>query len=573
MTPEYDVIIIGAGINGAAIAAAVAARGYRTLVLEQGDFASGTTSASTKLIHGGLRYLATGDAALVHESLQSRERLLRKRPHLVQPLGFLLPVYRGDPRPAAVVRAGLLLYDLLSPRKVTPWHRSFTTRQLQRIEPAISTDNLTGAYRFYDAQVEMPERLTLEYLAEARSSGADLRNYAAVDYIIVDRQRARGVDFHDVLTGKRSSAAARLVINAAGPWVDAVLEATGRSLQTRIGGTRGSHLVLDLQRRGPRHAVLISAKSDGRPIFVVPWLDHHILGATDIHDDGDPAAARIQPWEVDYLIAEAARALPRHRHRAPQRPLRLLRHPPTPTRRRRRLPRSHHPAAPSSSTTAPKASSASSPSSAANSPPPVDSHAKSPSKCAAPSDAPAHAVSARSPPNPTHAPPSSPPTPSSTSATPTAHAPPTSPPTPPPTPNSPNPSPPHHRDIGAQVAFAVDHEGARTVADILLSAAPPSASPTTSAAAPPPPPPPSCSTASNGPTNTANKPSATTSPNSTAASPSSTNKPAPPNKQPTPPPTTATAPNKFRHPRVSGNPHRTPPSPSSPPSTPPTQTT
>ena len=310
MTPEYDVIIIGAGINGAAIAAAVAARGYRTLVLEQGDFASGTTSASTKLIHGGLRYLATGDAALVHESLQSRERLLRKRPHLVQPLGFLLPVYRGDPRPAAVVRAGLLLYDLLSPRKVTPWHRSFSTRQLQRIEPAISTDNLTGAYRFYDAQVEMPERLTLEYLAEARSSGADLRNYAAVDYIIVDRQRARGVDFHDVLTGKRSSAAARLVINAAGPWVDAVLEATGRSLQTRIGGTRGSHLVLDLQRRGPRHAVLISAKSDGRPIFVVPWLDHHILGATDIHDDGDPAAARIQPWEVDYLIAEAARALP-----------------------------------------------------------------------------------------------------------------------------------------------------------------------------------------------------------------------------------------------------------------------
>ncbi len=310
MTPEYDVIIIGGGINGAAIAAAVAARGYRTLVLEQGDFASGTTAASTKLIHGGLRYLATGDAALVHESLQSRERLLRERPHLVQPLGFLLPVYRGDPRPAALVRTGLLLYDLLSPRKVTPWHRSFSTRQLQRLEPAISTEQLSAAYRFYDAQVEMPERLTLEYLAEARSSGADLRNYAAVDYIIVDRGRARGVDFHDVLSGRRSTAAARLVINAAGPWVDAVLEATGRTLEARIGGTRGSHLVLDLQRRGPRHAVLLSARSDGRPVFVVPWLGHHIVGATDIHDHGDPASVRTQPWEIDYLIAEASRALP-----------------------------------------------------------------------------------------------------------------------------------------------------------------------------------------------------------------------------------------------------------------------
>lgn len=310
MTPEYDVIIIGGGINGAAISAAVAARGYRTLVLEQGDFASGTTSASTKLIHGGLRYLETGDAALVHESLQSRERLLRERPHLVQPLGFLLPVYRGDPRPASVVRAGLLLYDLLSPRKVTPWHRSYSERQLQRLEPAISSEGLVAAYRYFDAQVEMPERLALEYLDEARRSGADLRNYSAVDYMIVDRQQARGVDFHDVLSGRRSTAAARLVINAAGPWVDAVLESTGKPLSPRIGGTRGSHLVVDLEGRGPHHALLLSARSDGRPVFVVPWLGHHIIGTTDVHDQGDPGSVRTQPWEVDYLIAEAARALP-----------------------------------------------------------------------------------------------------------------------------------------------------------------------------------------------------------------------------------------------------------------------
>ncbi len=309
-TPDYDVIIIGGGINGAAAASSVAARGYRTLVLEQNDFASGTTSASTKLIHGGLRYLETGDARLVHESLQSREQLLRERAHLVRPMGFILPVYEGDSRPPWYIRSGLALYDLLSPRKVSPWHSSFSRRELQRFEPSISTDRMRAAYLYFDAQVWSPERLTLEYLAEARASGADLRNHASVDYLIVDGQRARGVDFHDVLTGRRSTASARLVINAAGPWVDAVLDATGRSLQKRIGGTRGSHLVLDLEGRGPKHAVLASAQSDGRPIFVTPWLDHHIIGTTDVRDDDDPSDVRAAGWEIDYLIAEAARILP-----------------------------------------------------------------------------------------------------------------------------------------------------------------------------------------------------------------------------------------------------------------------
>ena len=163
---------------------------------------------------------------------------------------------------------------------MSPWHSSFSERELQRFEPSISTDQLRAAFLYHDAQVWSPERLTLEYLAEAaRFWAPTLRNHAAVDYIIVDGGRARGVDFHDVLTGRRSTASGRLVINAAGPWVDAVLDATGRSLKRkRIGGTRGSHLVVDLNGRGPRHAVLASAKSDGRPMFVTPWLEHHIIG-------------------------------------------------------------------------------------------------------------------------------------------------------------------------------------------------------------------------------------------------------------------------------------------------------
>ena len=310
MNGEYDVIVIGGDINGAAVAAALTHRGYRLLLLEQRDFASGTTAASTKLIHGGLRYLEYGDARLVHESLQSRERLLRERPHLVKSLPFILPVYGGDSRRGPYIRAGLVLYDMLTPRKVSPWHRSFSRRELQRLEPAVATEGLTSAYLYHDAQVEMPERLCIEYLNEARERGADVRNYSAVDFILVRDGKAQGVDYHDVMTGERFRANARIIINAAGPWVDAVLEATGRPMQRRLSPTKGSHLVVHLEGRGPHHAILASARSDGRPIFVVPWLDHHLIGTTDIRYDGDPSAARCEEWEVDYLLREANRLLP-----------------------------------------------------------------------------------------------------------------------------------------------------------------------------------------------------------------------------------------------------------------------
>ena len=310
MNADYDVIIIGGGINGAAAAAALTRRGYRILLLEERDFASGTTAASTKLIHGGLRYLASGEAGLVHESLQSRERLLRERPHLVRPLPFLLPVYRGDPRPGAYVRAGLFLYDLLSPRKVSPRHRAFSRQQIRRLEPALRTQGLTATYLYYDAQVVLPERLCMEYLSEARDAGADIRNYSSVDFIVVGGGVARGVDFHDVLSGARHQASAQLIVNAAGPWVDAVLAATGESVRPRLGPTKGSHLVLDLEGRGPRHAILAPARSDGRPVFVIPWLDHHLVGTTDVRFAGDPRDAVAEEWEVEYLLEETARILP-----------------------------------------------------------------------------------------------------------------------------------------------------------------------------------------------------------------------------------------------------------------------
>jgi glycerol-3-phosphate dehydrogenase len=156
----------------------------------------------------------------------------------------------------------------------------------------------------------MPERLCIEYIAEAREAGADVRNYSAVDFIVVNDGTASGVDYHDALSGSRHHADAPLIVNAAGPWVDAVLEATGEPLRPRLGPTKGSHLVLDLQSRGPQHAVLASARSDGRQIFVIPWLGHHILGTTDVRVTSDPESVTTEDWEVEYLLSEAAHLLP-----------------------------------------------------------------------------------------------------------------------------------------------------------------------------------------------------------------------------------------------------------------------
>ena len=310
----YDVIIIGGGICGAAAARALTRRGYRILLLDRGDFAAGATAASTRLVQGGLQYLESGRARQLHESLHARERLLRSRPHLVRPHPFLLPVYHAERRSPALVRASLAVYDVLTPRKVAPWSREFSLRAVQRMEPSLATDGLRAAFRFYDGLVELPERLCLEYLSEAREGGADLRNYAAVDFILGSEggSRASGVDYHDVLTGRRHSATARLVLNASGPWVDDVLQATGRAMRPRLRPVRGTQVVLDLEGRGPAHALLARGRRGRPPTVVVPWLGLHIVGVAESEPGGDagPGPARPQPHEIDGLLDAAARLLP-----------------------------------------------------------------------------------------------------------------------------------------------------------------------------------------------------------------------------------------------------------------------
>jgi glycerol-3-phosphate dehydrogenase len=323
---DYDVVIVGGGISGAAAARALTRRGYRILLLEQSDFASGSTSASTRLVQGGLQYLESGQARLLHESLRARERLLRERADLVRPQGFLLPVYEHEGRAPGLVRAGLALYDLLTPRKVAPWSRGYSLREARRMEPSLATEGLRSVYRFHDALVEMPERLCLTYLEEAREAGADLRNYASVDFIVGGEGGPGAVDFHDVRSGERHSATTRLVVNAAGPWVDRVLQETGRSMRRRLRLVKGTHVVLDLEGRGPAHALLSSeglaserVSSGGLSLegpwrgglLVIPWLGHHVIGvAESIFEPEEPGEARPADQEIDALLAGAERLLP-----------------------------------------------------------------------------------------------------------------------------------------------------------------------------------------------------------------------------------------------------------------------
>ena len=307
---KFDVVVVGAGVNGAGIAREAALAGFRTLLAERHDFASGTTSRATRLIHGGLRYLENGELALVWESLRERETLIRDAPHLVRPLRLLLPVYGGDVRPPWKVRAGLALYDLLSLRKSLPRHRSLSARALDGYEPRLNRDRLRAAFTFSDAQVEFPERLVIDAVRDFTGAGGVALNHIACTRLLSPGHLLRGVELRDECSGESADVEAAVVVNAAGPWVDAVLRGSDAARHEQlIGGTKGSHLVTEWPD-GPKHAIFASARADGRPIFILPWYRYTLVGTTDIRYDGDPDAARCTPDELRYLLDEANRLFP-----------------------------------------------------------------------------------------------------------------------------------------------------------------------------------------------------------------------------------------------------------------------
>jgi glycerol-3-phosphate dehydrogenase len=306
---RFDLIVIGGGINGVAIARDAAMRGMTVCLLEKGDLAGGTSAWSSRLIHGGLRYLEHYEFGLVRESLRERERLLANAPHLVSPLPMVVPIHESSRRGPLLIRAGMILYDLLSFDKSLPLHRMLSREEALERVPTLDPAGLKAAAVYYDAQATFPERLVIENALSAQEHGARIATYTSATGIVTDGAVVRGLTVRDELTGDTTDVSGRIVVNVAGPWVDEVLAGApqGRVPGRAIGGTKGSHLIVDRWAGAPDDAIYFESSRDGRPILVIPWNGMIMLGSTDIRYDGDLDRVETDDAEIEYLLDETNR--------------------------------------------------------------------------------------------------------------------------------------------------------------------------------------------------------------------------------------------------------------------------
>jgi glycerol-3-phosphate dehydrogenase len=304
---NFDVLVIGGGINGVAIARECARSGKRVALVEQNDFASGTTSRSTRMIHGGLRYLERGDVGLVRESLRERDRLLRRHPHLVRPLEFLLAVsddHRPLMRSSLAIRTGLWLYQHWAR---TPANAGSSADEFER---ELDGGHSWSVYSYEDAQCEFPERLVAEWLEDAVADGTAVCNYVRVLEILHQDGAIAGARVRDSISGSEFEIHAQQIVNACGPWVDFLLTSSGLESERLVGGIRGSHIVLPRFPGLPEAAVYTEAL-DGRPFFVVPWNHQVLVGTTEVADSEDPGDAQPTEGEVDYLFRSFVHLFPK----------------------------------------------------------------------------------------------------------------------------------------------------------------------------------------------------------------------------------------------------------------------
>ncbi|HKC88986.1 MAG TPA: glycerol-3-phosphate dehydrogenase/oxidase, partial [Blastocatellia bacterium] len=304
----FDVLIIGGGITGAGLALDAALRGLRVALAEKRDFAAGASSRSTKLIHGGLRYLEHFDFALVREGLRERAILARNAPRLARPFPFVIPIYANRRRnydSPLKMRLGLLLYDLLAGRRNFARHRRLNRSEALTLAPQLDRRGLKGAFLYYDA-VTNDSRLVIEVIKTARKRGAEIANYTRVAGFIKDGDgKIEGARLRDELTGGEIECRARIVINATGVWMEDLIRLDGQAangLNKRLRPAKGVHLTVPADRLRVDAAWLIPSLTSHRFYFVVPWEGRVNIGTTDTDYSGDKDHPHAEPEEVNEIL-------------------------------------------------------------------------------------------------------------------------------------------------------------------------------------------------------------------------------------------------------------------------------
>jgi glycerol-3-phosphate dehydrogenase len=310
---EVDVVVIGGGITGAGIVRDAARRGLRVVLFEQNDIAYGTSSRSSKLIHGGLRYLESYEFSLVFESVSERRVILDLAPHLVNPLAFLFPVYQGARKSLRMISAGMWLYDGLALFRSPKRHKTLKPGEVAEEEPILRQEGLQGAPVYYDCSTD-DARLTLETVIDAVQNGGIAVSWARVDALTKTEQgRVSGVVVRNVRDGSLREVKAHAVINATGPWTDDVLAMSGPRTSKMLRPTKGIHIVVERDRLPVEHAVVLFHPTDARVLFALPWGERTYVGTTDTDYDGLPGQEYATLEDVDYLIAAANHYFPNNR--------------------------------------------------------------------------------------------------------------------------------------------------------------------------------------------------------------------------------------------------------------------
>jgi len=304
---QFDILVIGGGINGVGIALDAASRGLKVALVEMADFASGTSSRSSKLIHGGLRYLEQYDFKLVREALQERELMVTTlAPHLVKPVSFLYPLTEKF-KERTYVGAGMALYDALRGfKRALPWHKHISQRELSEIAPSLRLDLITGGYQYFDAQVD-DARHTMMIARTAAKYGAVITTRTSCKHLIKKGRRVEGALIQDLECGAEFEVRAKSTIMAAGVWTDPLYESFGVKPGYRVRMSKGAHIVVPGNAIKSTTGVII--KTDLSVLFIIPWGDKWIVGTTDTDYESDRSSPLASREDVNYILAQANRVL------------------------------------------------------------------------------------------------------------------------------------------------------------------------------------------------------------------------------------------------------------------------